>query len=148
VKTTWLNNGRELLQRLIYRVFGWVCAPVQNSTDVKIRQVHLFVYLNVGLGQARLVQNVGLGHAPGIRPKGTLPASQAALGQSACIPHALLALWFLATVISSPLALPLASPLPLERAPLSLELSPRACELSRLLFPRTSFPSRCCDTPG
>jgi hypothetical protein len=54
-----------------------LCKTLQMQ---KIRQLHVFGCLDVSLGQARLVQNIGLSQARGIRPKGAFHASQATLG--------------------------------------------------------------------
>jgi hypothetical protein len=90
---------------MIFRVFGWVRAPAQNFGDAKIRQLGVFGCLDVCLGQATLVQNIGLSQARGIRPKSAFHASQAALGHSRSPrARALLALGFRRRLLSPPIS--------------------------------------------
>ena len=115
---------------------------MQNSGDAKIRQLRVFGCLDVCLGQATLVQNIGLSQARGIRPKGAFHASQAALGHSRS-PRARARL-ALSSRSRSPRARvspppPLPSHLSLSRL-FSPSSSP-ASKLSRLLSPSSS-PSR------
>jgi hypothetical protein len=124
----------------------------------------VFGCLDVSLGQARLMQNIGLSQARGIRPKGAFHASQAMLGHRHA--RALLALGFrrhllslsrLLSPSSSPasklsrLLSPSSSPSPPPREQALVSHLPRVRALATPL-PRVralaSPPSRCCDTPS